>query len=157
MSSKFKPWLMLGLIFAIGVLTGSELTVELPSYFTRPPGEQQMKRNWMINLVQRLKLTSDQQSKILPILADAEAKIQLLHHDEVQRGSQIIKQANEQLAACLTPAQVVKLQEMETAREKLFADHFQQAPVHRDGPGGDGIPGAGDAPTNGPSPEPKGP
>ena len=159
MSSKLKPWLVLGLIFAIGILTGSELTVDLPSYFARSADEQHMKRHWMISLVQRLKLTPEQQAKIQPILGDAEVKIRALHRDEVDRGSQIIKQANDQMSACLTAAQVVELQRMETEREKLFADHIQSGAGVR-AVGGDGsMPSGADPQTNGaiPEPESKGP
>ena len=156
MSSKLKPWLVLGLIFAIGILTGSELTVDLPSYFARPADEQQMKQHWMSHLVRRLKLTADQQAQILPILAAAEVKIQSLHRDEVQRGSEIIKQANDQMTPCLTPVQVVELQRMETEREKLFADHIQPGnTVGHDGSDGGGMQPTADPQTNGASPGPE--
>ena len=137
MSSKFKPWLLLGVIFIVGVVTGSALTIGLASRFIHPPGEQQMKLHWMARLTDRLNLTADQQAKIQPILTDAATKIQSLHRDEVERGSQIFKAANDQISDLLTPEQKVGLQKMESEREKKFLDHMRPwgAPP-RDGPGG---------------------
>ena len=163
MSSQFKPWLLLAVIFIVGILTGSALTIGLGSHFMRPPGEQQMKRLWMAQLVQRLNLTADQQAKIEPILADAKTKIQSLHRDEVERGSQIFKAAHDQISALLTPEQKVKLQKMESEREKRFSDHMRpwgpprdgpREMRHRDEPGGGRMPPPPDAPTNAPPPGP---
>jgi hypothetical protein len=136
MSSKLKPWLMLAVIFIVGVVTGSTLTIGLGSHFRHPPGAQQMKRLWMAHLTERLNLTTDQQTKIQPILADAETKIQSVHHDEVERGSQIIKAADDQISALLTPAQQVELQKMESERQKMFSGHLRPWGGPHDGPGG---------------------
>src|SRR5277367_5385547 len=113
MSSNLKPWLVLGIIFIVGVVTGSALTVGLTPLFMHPPGEQQMKVRWMARLTQDLHLTADQQSKIQPILADGSIKIQALHRDEMERGSQIFKAVNEQISPYLTPEQKLELQKME--------------------------------------------
>jgi Spy/CpxP family protein refolding chaperone len=128
MSSKLKPWLVLGVIFIVGILTGSALTISLAPYFVHPPGEQQMKRHWMEHLVQRLDLTTDQQAKIQPIVADAESRIALLHRDEMERGSQIFKAAHDQIAALLTPEQQAELKKMESDRERKFLDHMHSGP-----------------------------
>ena len=71
MSSQFKPWLVLAIIFIVGVVTGSALTIGLAPHFKHPPAPPQMKRHWMEYLTQRLDLTADQQAKIQPIVADA--------------------------------------------------------------------------------------
>ena len=157
MSSKLKSWLLLGVIFIVGVITGSALTIGLGSHFMHQPGEQQMKRHLMAHLVNRLNLTADQQVKIHPIVADAETKIQSLQRDEVERGSQIFKAANEQISALLTPEQKVELQKMESEREKMFSGHMRPWGPPHDGPGGlrhhggpdgDRMPPPPDAPTN---------
>jgi Spy/CpxP family protein refolding chaperone len=168
MSSNFKSWLLLGVIFIVGILTGSALTFGLASHFMHPPGAQQMNRLWMMNLVQRLDLTTDQQAKIRPILTDAKIKIQSLHRDEVERGSQIFKAAHDQISALLTPEQKVELQKMESEREKMFSDHMRSWGPSREGPGGmhhhggpddGGMPPPPDAATNAapPGPAPQNP
>jgi Spy/CpxP family protein refolding chaperone len=136
MSAQFKPWLLLAIIFAVGVITGVALTVGWGAHFRHQPGAQQINRLWMAQLVQRLDLTADQQSKIKPILADAKTKIQSLHRDEVERGSGIMKATHDQISALLTPEQKAELQKMEAEREKMFFDHMRPWGPPHDGPGG---------------------
>jgi Spy/CpxP family protein refolding chaperone len=145
MSSKLKPWLLLAVIFIVGVVTGSALTYGWVSHFRHPPGAQQqhpgaqqMGRLWMAQLVHRLNLSPDQAAKIQPILVDARNKIQMLHRDEMERGDQIFMTANDQIAAILplTPEQKVELQKMESERKKMFLDHMRPWGPPRDGPGG---------------------
>ena len=124
MSSKVKSWLLLTVIFIMGIVTGSTLTIGLASYFLHP-GAQQMKNLWMMHLNMRLNLSADQQAKIEPVVNEADNQIQSLHHDEVERSSQIIKTANEQIAAFLTPEQRVELQKMESDREQMFSGRMR--------------------------------
>ena len=133
MSAKLKSWLLLAVIFVLGIVTGSVLTIGLGPHFRHQP---EMKRLWMAQLVERLNLTADQQTKIQPILTDAKTKIQSLHRDEVERGSQIFRVANDQISALLTPEQKVELQKMEAEREKLFLEHMRPWGLPREGPGG---------------------
>jgi len=136
MSSQFKPWLVLGIIFIVGIVTGSALTIALGSHFMHPPGEQQMKHHWMMHLTARLNLTPDQQAKIEPILTDATTKLQSVHRDEMGRGAQIFKAAHDQISALLTPEQKVELQKMESDREKMFSGHIRPWGPPHEGPGG---------------------
>ena len=168
MSSPVKPWLVLAVIFVAGILTGTALTIGLAPHFKHPPGAPQIKRLWMAQLVLQLNLTPDQQAKIQPILTDAATKLQWVHHDEVERGSQIFKAAHDQISALLTSEQKAELQKMENEREKKFLDHMHQhegaeGPPH-DGPGDMHHPDEPDggkmpppplgAPTNAPPPAP---
>ncbi len=136
MSSQFKPWLVLGIIFVVGAVTGSALTIGFGSHFATPPGDAQLNLHLMAHLTKRLNLTADQQAKIQPILADAATRIQAAQWDYVQRGSQIFKSVNEQIAPYLTPEQKVELQKMESEREKMFSGHVRHWGPPRDGPGG---------------------
>jgi len=135
MSSNVKPWLVLGIIFVAGIVTGVALTIGWGSHFMPPGGGQGMKYHWMMDLTQRLKLTPDQQAKIQPIVTEATTQIQSLHREEVERGSQIFKTANDQISAVLTPEQKVELQKMESEREKLFSGHMHHWGPPHDGPG----------------------
>ncbi len=125
MSPKLKPRLLLGGIFVIGVVTGSALTIGLAPRFLHPP-QHNMRANWMDRLTNRLHLTPDQQAKIQPILADADTKFQALLHDERQHGSQIFKDADDQIEAILTPDQQVELKKMEAERERMFPGRMHQ-------------------------------
>jgi hypothetical protein len=139
MSSKLKPWLLLAVIFVVGVVTGSALTIGLGPHiwhFVHPQEQHDMKKHWMEHLTHGLNLTLDQQAKIQPILADAEAKIQSVHHDEMERGAQIFQSVHAQISALLTPDQQVLWQKMESDREKMFSGHMR--PWGTPPPGGPG-------------------
>src|SRR5271170_4480282 len=125
MSPKVKSWLLLSVIFVVGVVTGSALTMGLAPHFMHHGAPPDIKNHWMMLLTQRLTLTADQQAKIQPILSEAENNIQSLHRDEVERGSQIIHDANDKIAAVLTPDQKVELQKLESEREKMFNGHMR--------------------------------
>ena len=141
MKSSIKAWLLLGGIFIVGIVTGVALTVSLVPRFMRSHGEADMRAHMMPFLTQKLDLTDDQKAKINPIVADLSAKVQALHHDEVDQGSKLFKNANEQILAILTPEQKVQLQKLEDERDKMFKGHMHPWGSH-DGPGGppDGAP-----------------
>lgn len=155
MSSQFKPWLLLSIIFIVGVITGSALTIGLGPRFIHPPGQLPMKHHWMDYLTHQLNLTADQQAEIEPVVTDATTRIQSLHRDDVERDSAIFKTADERISAFLTPDQKVKFQKMESEREKMFSGHLHPWAPHG-GPGGmhhhDGTNDSGEAPPLPPSP-----
>jgi Spy/CpxP family protein refolding chaperone len=135
MTGTIKAWLLLGGIFVVGAITGSALTIGFGSHFIHQPGPPpQIQHLWMMQLVKQLKLTPDQKAKIRPILADAQAKIQSLQHEQIERGSQIFKEAHQQIAAILTPEQRVELQQLESEREEMFSNRMR--PWGHEGQGG---------------------
>jgi Spy/CpxP family protein refolding chaperone len=68
-----RPWIILGLIFLLGAITGSLLTIGFGPR-PGPPGAQQMGSHWMRHLTERLKLSDDQQKQIEPWIMDAEQR-----------------------------------------------------------------------------------
>jgi Spy/CpxP family protein refolding chaperone len=131
----------MALIFAVGMVAGGALVVAFHAGEPHgPPGLQQMRHHWMMHLAERLNLTSDQQAKIEPILADAANRIQALHRDEVDRIAKIMDSANQQIEPLLTPAQQEELKQIRREREHAFSGHM--------GPGG-----PGEFPHNGPPPD----
>jgi len=155
MSARVKPWLVLAVIFIAGILTGVALTVVLGPHFKRPM-EQRGSRDHLLDfLTQRLKLTADQQAKVQPITVDAEQKLHALHHEELERGSQIFKAMDDQISALLTPDQQAELQKMESEREKMFSGHMHPwgspgGMFHHDGPD-ENAPPPPPPPTNAPT------
>jgi Spy/CpxP family protein refolding chaperone len=137
-SPVFKPWLVLALIFLAGVGTGVLLTIGLGPHFRHPPGVQMMRRHWMEHLTQKLNLSADQQTKIEPIISSATDQLQGLHHEEMDKASQIMASVNTQISALLTPEQKAQMQQMETERQKDFSGHMHRW-MHGDG-GGPGMP-----------------
>ena len=125
MSPKVKSWLLLAGIFVIGAVTGGALTIGLGPHFQHPSQRpHSMKANWMEVLTKRLSLTPDQQTKIQPIVADADVKFQALFEDEKQQGSQIFKDADDKIEALLNPDQQAELKKIEAERQKMFHGHM---------------------------------
>jgi len=124
MSSTLKPWLILAVIFIAGGVTGSALTLGLASHFTHSRGSKQLNHEWLVYLTHELKLTPDQQTKVEPILTDADTLIQAARREQAANVAVIIKKTNDQIAVLLTPAQQTELQrvekDMDRSRDKMF-------------------------------------
>jgi Spy/CpxP family protein refolding chaperone len=146
--ATLKPWLIMALIFGVGMVAGGSLVVAFHSGASRnPPGAvQEFRAHWMMHLSHRLNLTADQQTKIQPIVADAIDQIQKLHNEEIDKLGQIMDQANEKIEPILTADQQARLKEMMQERPHDFSGrpHPWEGP-HPPGPGGgfphDGQPG----------------
>ena len=137
----FKPWVMMALIFGVGMVAGGALVVAFhPAGMSEPPPNvQDLRNHWMMHLSHRLNLTADQQAKIAPILDDATSRIESLHREEVGNLGKIMDETNGKIAQFLTAEQKAQLAEMRNEREREFSGHMR--PWH--GPGGPGGPGEG--------------
>lgn len=139
-SRKWKPWLVLSLIFLVGMVAGGALTLALGPILHGPPGEAEMRHNWMSHLTHRLNLTPDQQAKIQPILTNAANQIQAMHREEVGRISQILERTNAEIAPLLTPEQQNQLlgmqREMEKDRDRMIPGRMHPWGPPHGGPGG---------------------
>ena len=145
--TPLKDWLLVALIFAVGMIAGASLMVAFRHEGPHePPGAQQIRNHWLAHLTRALELTPDQQAKIEPILADAGNQIQALHRDEIDRISKIMDNANERIAPLLTPAQQEELKKIHSERERAFSGHLRPWDGPR-GPGGpNGFPPGGPPP-----------
>jgi hypothetical protein len=135
---KFKPWLVMGLIFLVGVITGGALMFGFRPDLSHPPGPQQIRNHWLMHLTERLQLTPDQQAKIQPILEDAGAEIQKHHRDELEQISQIMQAANDKITPLLTAAQQAEMKQMEAERKGDFQRHMRPWNSTHDHHGPDG-------------------
>jgi len=136
------------------------LTIGVGPLVMKPPGAQEMRNRWMMHLVHHLQLTADQQTKIQPILNDAEQQIQSVHRDDVTRISAIMQAANGKISVLLNPDQQAELKKMEADRERMFSGHLHGGGMHRpddsDHPGGP-PPGGPPSSPGGPASPPNGP
>jgi len=144
-----RPWIILALIFLLGAITGSLLTIAFGPR-PGPPGAQEMGNHWMMHLTQRLQLSADQQAKIRPLVMDAEQQIETTHREDVANIFRIMQQTNAKIEEVLAPEQRAELKRMESERERMFFHH-----PHGHGPGDfhgpeDQSPPPGPPPTNAP-------
>lgn len=155
--SNIKAWLLLGLIFLLGAVSGASLAIGLgPRFASRPPGMQDMKNRLLMEMTHRLKLTPEQQTKIEPILAEAGTQMQQVHREEIGRIAGIMETVKAKMAPILTAEQQTELQkmgkEMENRRDRMFPGHMHphmqpgQPPPDEGGPGPHGPPPPPDAP-----------
>jgi Spy/CpxP family protein refolding chaperone len=154
-----RPWVIMALIFVLGAITGSLLTIGFGSRFapegSPPPGPQEMANHWMMHLTYRLNLTDDQQGKIRQFVVDAETRIDTVHHEDVGAISKIMQDTNAKIAQVLNPDQQAALKQMESERERMFMHH-----MHGHGPdddfhhhgAGDHFPGQPQDSTSSPAP-----
>lgn len=117
-----RPWLVMTLIFLLGIGSGVLLTLGLAPHFFGPPGAKEMQDRWMMHLTHRLNLTPDQQTKIQPIIASASSRIQAVHQSDKGTISGIMAEATSQISALLQPDQREELKKMERNRERMFMD-----------------------------------
>lgn len=141
-----RPWIILALIFLLGGITGSLLTIAFGPR-PEPPGPEVMGRHIMAHLTEGLKLTDDQQQKIRPIVMDAAKQIALVHRDDVAKIGKIMEDTHVKISEQLRPEQKDALREMESERERNFFRHMH---------GGHG-PGDFHRPNDGNHPPPDGP
>jgi Spy/CpxP family protein refolding chaperone len=122
--TALKPWLLMGLIFGVGMIAGASLVVVFhPEAPHGPPGLQQMRSHWLMHLTHELDLTQDQQTKIEPILTDASNQIEALHHEELDKISGIMDKANEKITPILTAQQQEELKKIRSERDHTFFAH----------------------------------
>ncbi len=109
---RFKPWLVLMLVFAAGMvvgIVGTRIGVRL--YLLR------MLRNPVLvrerierDLVKRLQLTPEQQPKVHQILVDSQGRIRDLRREFQPQFAAILKDAQDQIDAQLTPEQRLRFE-----------------------------------------------
>jgi hypothetical protein len=145
-----RPWIIMALIFVLGGVTGSLLTIAFRPHFSHGPAPQEIRNHWMAHLAWRLHLSPDQVAKIGPIVTDAETKIQEAHRKDLAQISGIMQAANASMKPYLNADQQAQLAEMETEREQMF-DGRMHGMGHPHGPFGEHE--AGDHPRGSPPPD----
>jgi Spy/CpxP family protein refolding chaperone len=138
-SVALRPWLIMGLIFLVGIATGVLLMIGLgPRVVPPPAGAQEIGNRWMMHLTYRLQLTEDQQAKIRPIVANAGLQIQAAHREDLNRISGIMEATDKSIAAVLTPEQQEELKKVERDRDMFFSGRMHGMRRMGPGPGGAG-------------------
>jgi Spy/CpxP family protein refolding chaperone len=119
MGFSWKLTISFALLFVIGGLSGSVITLALGShhYFT---ARAKQPTNWeetaMRNLTRHLKLTSDQQAKVRVPIHEAVERLSAVRQKTLQEINQEFDQTLAGLAPLLTPDQQRKLDEFRARR-----------------------------------------
>jgi hypothetical protein len=133
--SAARPWIIMALIFLLGAVTGSLLTIGFGGRFAAgpAPGPQELSSLWMRHLTFRLHLSGAQVAQIEPIVTGAENNIQQAHREDVGHIFEIMQKANASIKPLLNSDQQAELAKMETERERVFDGHMPDG--HMRGPG----------------------
>jgi len=143
--SPFSKWTTIGYaaaIFVAGGISGGAIGIyEARSHVPAPPGEQEMAGRMLNRLQARLDLTPDQMAKIRPIIERAAADLRSIRTDTAQRINKTFDDSYAQVSAILTPAQRVKLDDLQKKRREAmqlhFGGHWRAAGPPRHSPGDD--------------------
>jgi Spy/CpxP family protein refolding chaperone len=122
-SLVLRPWLVMTLIFVLGIVTGVALALTFAPHGPPPPGDKQMERHWLDHLTRRLHLTENQRAKIGPILEGASQQIRGVHREEVDRVGHIFDDVDARISTLLTPDQQSEFQKLKQERQDDFARH----------------------------------
>jgi hypothetical protein len=122
MMNKLKPWLLLVLVFAAGVLAGIAGTrLAIHRAVANP---QFLRERLERELVKELNLSPEQRAKVHQALLDSQSQINALRRDFQPRFVEILESTRKEIAVSLDPAQQEKLQrliELKKQKWKLSA------------------------------------
>jgi Spy/CpxP family protein refolding chaperone len=75
------------------------------------------------HLTEKLNLTSDQQTKVQPILDQAKPQIAAIHQEAMQKAKGVMDSTLSQIRPLLTPEQQKKLDAIQKARQDMMNAH----------------------------------
>ena len=118
----FKAWLLLALVFLVGVVfgvAGTRLTIR---HAAREAALHPARVQLQIEkrLTRRLNLDADQQNKLDGILSDARAQLGVLRQQYRPPVTLVFSNANAQISAILTLDQRLKYEKLKEANEPLI-------------------------------------
>jgi sugar-specific transcriptional regulator TrmB len=104
---KLKPWLVLALVFAAGVVAGSVTTrLAVRHFVLKAIAQPETLRDRVEReLVRRLDLTEAQKPKVHAALTRAQERLQALRAEFQPRLKEILDDAGDEIRATLTPEQ----------------------------------------------------
>jgi hypothetical protein len=119
---KFKPWLVIALVFVAGfvggvVVTRSVVRHAVQAALTNPDRVRDLIEK---RVTMRLQPDADQREKVPQILAQAQANLRSLRQDTAPRFRGIISNAESQIAILLTPEQREKFAKLQEENQRLW-------------------------------------
>ena len=124
-SPKGKALFYMAAIFAFGLLAGG-VVGGLTGYrfgiqkLSQPPSAEQMATSVKQRLQQELRLTTEQQKQISPLVDSFVVEMNEVHSNTVERAVGVIQHMHQRVAEVLTPEQRELLQHLQQEREAEF-------------------------------------
>ena len=121
---KWKLAFAFLLVFVAGVTTGGLLsTLRVQHRFLGPPHSGAVGDRMREHLRRALDLTSEQETKIAPIVDATSVKLEAIRVETAQRVRHAMEESEQQIAPELTPEQQKKLQTMKHEHQRIMMHH----------------------------------
>jgi len=126
---RFKPWLLLALVFCMGVILGVAGTRLMVRRAVREAILHPMRVQLLVErrLTRRLSLDAGQQVKLDQILSDTRQQMQTIRQQYRPAMALVFSNANQQISAILTTEQLARYEKIKT-ENALFLRGAQLAP-----------------------------
>lgn len=129
-----KPWkvvLAFTGIFLAGILVGGLVALRWGKIFSQhQPMNEQFGPQLVKRLVNQLDLTSEQQAKVKPIVAQATEELRQLRHTTQRTTTAVIERMQADIAAVLTPEQKAKFDE-QVSQQRERVKRFMEERARR--------------------------
>jgi Spy/CpxP family protein refolding chaperone len=133
---KWKLAFAFLLVFIAGMTTGGFLGVHhLKRHFLGPPHSGDVAGRMREHFRRALDLTSEQESKIAPIIDATSAKLEAIRIETAERVRTVMEESKREVAPHLSPEQQKKLEKLEAEHRKVMLHHrFPPPPPPKDTP-----------------------
>ena len=121
---RFKPWLVLALVFITGLIVGVVATRIAVRHFVKVAITQPDRLRDRIeqNMTRRLSLTAEQRVKVHASLVQAHERLKTLRQEVQPRFKTILDDARDEIATTLTPEQKLKFEQFREENRHIFQD-----------------------------------
>ena len=132
---KWKIAIAFLLVFVAGGVTGAFFGFHHLRHhiILGPPHSGEVKERMQEHLRRSLDLTSEQETKIKPIVDATSAKLEAIRVETAERVRAVMEESKKEVAPFLTPEQQKKLDKLESEHRKMMLHHgFDPPPPPRD-------------------------
>lgn len=121
---RFKPWLVLALVFITGMIVGVVATRIAVRHFVKVAIAQPDRLRDRIeqNMTRRLSLTAEQRVKVHASLVQAHERVRALRTEMQPRFTVILTETRDDIATVLTPEQREKFAQLRRENQHLFPE-----------------------------------
>ncbi len=121
---KWKLAFAFLLVFIAGIMTGGLFSAyHIHRLFLGPPHSGSVAERMRNHLRRELRLTSEQETKIFPIVDATSAKLEAIRIETAQRVRNAMEESHREIAPQLTPEQQKKLDAMKEEHRRRLMHH----------------------------------
>jgi Spy/CpxP family protein refolding chaperone len=131
---KWKLAFAFLLVFIAGLTTGSFGMLHLRHHLLGPPHSGDVAERMREHFRRALDLTSEQESKIAPIIDATSAKLEAIRIETAARVRTVMEESKREVSPHLSPEQQKKLEQLEAEHRKVMLHHHFPPPPPKEQP-----------------------